>query len=54
MRAVTIEARCCNCQASAARLDEKGWCEQCVLDLSHEAGLLANVEELIAEWLRRG
>jgi hypothetical protein len=52
--AVTIETRCCNCRAIAARLDERGWCEQCVLDLDYEACLLVSVEELIAEWLCRG
>jgi Helix-turn-helix len=52
--AVSIETRCCNCRAIAARLDERGWCEQCVLDLDYEACLLVSVEELIAEWLCRG
>jgi DNA-binding XRE family transcriptional regulator len=52
-RAAT-EPRCRNCQTSAARVDQAGWCEQCVVDLGNEAGLLYNVEELIREWLQRG
>jgi hypothetical protein len=52
-RAAT-EPRCRNCETIAARVDQAGWCEQCVVDLGTEAGLLYNTEELILEWLQRG
>jgi hypothetical protein len=49
-----IDARCCNCEIPAARVDENGWCEQCWLDLGASHQLFHDLEELVKQTLDTG
>jgi len=49
-----IDEQCQRCAVFTARLDQSGWCEQCVIDLDSEAELLFGLEDIIAKWQNRG
>jgi DNA-binding XRE family transcriptional regulator len=48
------DARCCNCEIPAARLDERGWCEQCWIERGASHQLFHDLEELVKQSLDTG